>query len=73
MFITSHNNDLRTSNLNVMPLCFSLGRTRDENWKVWVIWIMAVLLCLEFSYKYPIALSLTGLSKTAGTISFALL
>lgn len=68
-----HNNDLRSSNLNFMPLCFSFDRTRDKNWKVWVIWIMAALLCLEFSYKYPMALRLRGLAKTAGTISFALL
>lgn len=69
----SPNNDLRSSNLNGMSFCFSLDRTRDKNWKVWVIWIMAALLCLEFSYKYPIALSLTVLAKTAGIISFALL
>lgn len=62
----SHKNDLRSSNLNFMPLCFPLDRTRDKNWKVWVIWIMAALLCLEFSYKYPITLSLTAWLKQQG-------
>lgn len=71
--IMSHNSDLTSYSIDCMALCFSSDRTRDKTWSVWVLWITAALLCLEFSYKYPIALRLMGRAKAAGTISFALL
>lgn len=72
--IMSHNNDLWSSKFSFYaPLFFLKDRRIDKDWKLWVIWITAPLLCLEFSYKYPIALRFIGLTETAGTISFVLL